>query len=332
MKFRKNVLVSMFVAASLAFTAPAALADTFKMAIGDAAGGTQWELGTSFAKAFSEKTGGKHKVDLFPNGQLGDEQDTVNNASMGLLDFSILAINNVTPFSPSVGVLTLPYVIQSVEDAKTLTQGEIGQQLTENTIRDAGVRIVGWAYSGFRVLTNSKKPVQTLDDLKGLVIRVPKNEIMIATYQAWGVNPTPMSWAETFTALQQRVVDGQDNPYITVSAMKFNEVQKYITNVRYIFSLEPLIISEQVFQAQKPDVQEAILEAGREATEHSYKYLLETEEKIRAELTAKGMEISDPANGEKEWIEKATTTVWPKFYKSIGGKDKLDAALKSLGR
>lgn len=332
MKFRKNVLVSMFVAASLAFTAPAALADTFKMAIGDAAGGTQWELGTSFAKSFSEKTGGKHKVDLFPNGQLGDEQDTVNNASMGLLDFSILAINNVTPFSPSVGVLTLPYVIQSAEDAKKLTQGEIGQQLTENTIRDAGVRIVGWAYSGFRVLTNSKKPVQTLDDLKGLVIRVPKNEIMIATYQAWGVNPTPMSWAETFTALQQRVVDGQDNPYITVSAMKFNEVQKYITNVRYIFSLEPLIISEQVFQAQKPDVQKAILEAGREATEHSYKYLLETEERIRAELTAKGMEISDPANGEKEWIEKATTTVWPKFYKSIGGKDKLDAALKSLGR
>lgn len=332
MKFRKNVLVSMFAAASLAFTAPAALADTFKMAIGDAAGGTQWELGTSFAKAFSEKTGGKHKVDLFPNGQLGDEQDTVNNASMGLLDFSILAINNVTPFSPTVGVLTMPYVIQSAEDAKKLTQGEIGKELTENTIRDAGVRIVGWAYSGFRVLTNSKKPVATLDDLKGLVIRVPKNEIMIATYQAWGVNPTPMSWAETFTALQQRVVDGQDNPYITVSAMKFNEVQKYITNIRYIFSLEPLIISEQVFQAQKPDVQKAILEAGQAASEHSYKYLLETEEKIRAELTAKGMEISDPANGEKEWIEKATTAVWPKFYKSIGGKDKLDAALKALGR
>ncbi|AMO38342.1 TRAP transporter substrate-binding protein [Thauera humireducens] len=332
MKFRKNVLVSMFAAASLALAAPAALANTFKMAIGDAAGGTQWELGTSFAKAFSEKTGGKHKVDLFPNGQLGDEQDTVNNASMGLLDFSILAINNVTPFSPTVGVLTLPYVIQSAEDAKKLTQGEIGKQLTENTIRDAGVRIVGWAYSGFRVLTNSKKPVKTLDDLKGLVVRVPKNEIMIATYQAWGVNPTPMSWAETFTALQQRVVDGQDNPYITVAAMKFNEVQKYITNIRYIFSLEPLIISEQVFQAQKPDVQKAILEAGQAASEHSYKYLLETEEKIRAELTAKGMEISDPANGEKEWIEKATTTVWPKFYKSIGGKDKLDAALKSLGR
>jgi tripartite ATP-independent transporter DctP family solute receptor len=332
MKLRKTVLVPLLTAASLLISAPSAIAATFKMAIGDAAGGTQWELGTSFAKTFGEKTGGKHKVDLFPNGQLGDEQDTVNNASMGLLDFSILAINNITPFSPTVGVLTLPYVIQSAEDAKKLTQGEIGKQLTENTIRDAGVRIVGWAYSGFRVLTNSKKPVKTLDDLKGLVIRVPKNEIMIATYQAWGVNPTPMSWAETFTALQQRVVDGQDNPYITVSAMKFNEVQKYVTNIRYIFSLEPLVISEQVFQSQKPDVQKAILEAGQAATDHSYKYLLETEEKIRADLAAKGMEIVDPANGEKEWIEKATTAVWPKFHKSIGGKDKLDAALQALGR
>jgi tripartite ATP-independent transporter DctP family solute receptor len=332
MKLRKSVLVPLLAAASLLISAPAAVADTFKMAIGDAAGGTQWELGTSFAKAFSEKTGGKHKVDLFPNGQLGDEQDTVNNASMGLLDFSILAINNITPFSPSVGVLTLPYVIQSAEDAKKLTTGAIGKELTETTIRDAGVRIVGWAYSGFRVLTNSKKPVQTLNDLQGLVIRVPKNEIMIATYQAWGVNPTPMSWAETFTALQQRVVDGQDNPYITVAAMKFNEVQKYVTNIRYIFSLEPLIISEQVFQAQKPDVQKAILEAGQAATEHSYKYLLETEDQIKKELVAKGMQIVDPADGEKEWIEKATTTVWPKFYKAIGGKDKLDRVQKELGR
>ncbi|KAA3655494.1 MAG: C4-dicarboxylate ABC transporter substrate-binding protein [Proteobacteria bacterium] len=331
MNIKKTVLLPLITAGLLA-AAPGVMAAKFKMALGDAAGGTQWELGQTFKTLFEQKTGGKHTVDLFPNGQLGDEQNTVNNAALGTLDFSVLAINNVTPFSPSVGVLTLPYVIQSAEDAKTLTQGPIGKELTENTIRDAGVRIVGWAYSGFRVLTNSKRPVTSLADLKGLVIRVPKNEIMIATYQSWGINPTPMAWSETFTALQQGVVDGQDNPYITVSAMKFNEVQKYITNVRYLFSLEPLIVSESVFQDQKPEVQKAILEAGKEATEHSYKYLLETEDKIKKELAAKGMQISDAANGEKEFIEKATAAVWPKFYESIGGKAKLDQALKSLGR
>ncbi|MEO9148033.1 MAG: TRAP transporter substrate-binding protein, partial [Burkholderiaceae bacterium] len=281
---------------------------------------------------FEEKTGGKHKVDLFPNGQLGSEENTVSNAQMGLLDFSLLAINNITPFSPTVGVLTLPYVILSAEDAKKLVTGDVGKELTENTVRDAGIRIVGWTFTGFRVLTNSKRPVKTIEDLKGLKIRVPKNEIMIASYNAWGINPTPMAWSETFTALQQGVVDGQDNPYMTVWSMKFNEVQKYITPIRYVFSLEPLIVSEAIFKKQPADVQKAILDAGAEATEHSYKFLGETEDKIKKELVAKGMEIDQPANDEKQWIDKATTIVWPKFYKSIGGKDKLDKVLKTLGR
>ena len=330
-KFKKTTLATLF-AATAFLGANHAFATTFKVAVGDAQGGTQMEMAGKFKKAFEEKTGGKHKVDLFPNSQLGSEEDTVNNAAMGTLDFSVVAINNITPFSPTVGILTLPYVIQSLDEAKKLTQGEIGKELTENTLRDANVRIVGWAYSGFRVLTNSKRPVKTLADLQGLKIRVPKNEIMIATYQSWGINPTPMAWSETFTALQQGVVDGQDNPYITVSAMKFNEVQKYITNLRYVFSLEPLVVSESMFKRQPADVKKAILDAGAEATEHSFKYLQDTESKIKKDLVAKGMQIVEPADGEKEFIAKATSTVWPKFYKSIGGKDKLDKVQKVLGR
>ena len=331
MNFKTTFIGSVVAMAALLATSGAA-ATTFKVAVGDAQGSAQYELGTKFKALFEAKTGGKHKIDLFPNGQLGSEETTVNSASMGTLDFSILAINNVTPFSPTVGVLTLPYVIQSAAEAKKLVTGEVGKELTANTVRDAGVRIVGWTFTGFRVLTNSKKPVKTLADLQGLKIRVPKNEIMIASYQAWGINPTPMAWSETFTALQQGVVDGQDNPYITVHSMKFNEVQKYITNIRYVFSLEPLIVGEGLFKKQPADVQKAILDAGAEATEHSYKYLLETEDKIRKELVAKGMVITDAADGEKEWISKATTAVWPKFYKSIGGKEKLDRIQKLLGR
>ena len=331
MKFNKYFAAIPALATATLF-ASGAYATTFKVAVGDAQGSTQWELGTFFKKKFEEKTGGKHKIDLFPNGQLGSEENTVSNAQMGLLDFSLLAINNVTPFSPTVGVLTLPYVIQSAEEAKKLVTGDVGKELTENTVRDAGIRIVGWTFTGFRVLTNSKRPVKTLDDLKGLKIRVPKNEIMIASYQAWGINPTPMAWSETFTALQQGVVDGQDNPYFTVYAMKFNEVQKYITPIRYVFSLEPLIVSESIYQKQPADVKQAILDAGKEATEHSYTFLLESEDKIKKDLIAKGMEIDPPANEEKQWIDKATTQVWPKFYKSIGGKDKLDHVLKVLGR
>lgn len=328
----QKLLLPMAVSAATLTLSGQAMAETWKMALGDAAGGTQYELGTTFADLVEEKTEGEVTIDLFPNGQLGSEQDTVNNASMGLLDLSVLAINNITPFSPTVGVMTLPYVIQSPEDAKTLTQGEIGEELTQNTIRDAGVRILGWAYSGCRRLTNSARPVASPEDLDGLVIRVPKNEIMISAYQSWGVNPNPLAWSETFTALQQGVVDGQDNPYITIDAMKFYEVQDHVTESCYVFSMEPLIISEGKFQSLSPEMQALVLEAGREATDHSYDYLLDTEASIKERLVEEhGMQITQPANDEQQWIEMATG-IWPDFYDSIGGKEKLDEVLAALGR
>ena len=118
-------------------------AKRFKVAVGDAGGSAQHELGKKFAEEIERLSGGKHRVKLFLNGQLGSEQDTVNEAAMGTLDLSLLAINNITPFSPTVGIFTLPYVILSLDDAVALTQGAVGQELTENTIRDAGVRILG---------------------------------------------------------------------------------------------------------------------------------------------------------------------------------------------
>lgn len=316
---------------AMMFAMPAA-AKNFKIAVGDSANSPQEATGKFFVEALEELTDGKHTGTLFLNGQLGSEQDTVNDAAIGVLDMSLLAINNITPFSPTVGVFTLPYVILSLEDAETLTQGPVGQTLTENTLRDAGVRIVAWTYTGFRRLTNSKKPVATVEDLQDLVIRVPKNEIMIDTYKAWGINPTPMAWSETFAGLQTKVVDGQDNPYMTINSMKFYEVQDYVTNLRYIFSIEPLIVSEAVFQDLKEEDQNAILEAGRIATRNSAQFLRDSEAAVKEELISQGMEIIDPANNEEMFIKLATEAVWPKHYESIGGVEKLNEVLTAIGR
>ncbi|AUM75811.1 TRAP transporter substrate-binding protein [Paracoccus jeotgali] len=318
-------------AAVLFLTLPAVAAE-YRIAVGDGAGGTQEALGKAFVAALEEQSGGKMNGKLFVNGQLGDEQDTVTAAATGTLDFSILAINNITPFSPSVGTLTLPYVILSQEDAEKVTQGDVGQQMIEQTIEDAGVRIIGWGYSGFRVLTNSKKPVSTVADLQGLVIRVPKNEIMIETYKSWGISPTPMAWGETFAALQQKVVDGQDNPFMTVYAMKFDEVQKYITDLHYLFSIEPLIVSEALFTSLSDEEQAQVLAAGEAATKASSEFLRAEEAKIKEELVSRGMEITEPADDEQEFMKLATEAVWPQFYDQIGGKEVLDNVLTSLGR
>ena len=322
---------ALLISCALAFTAPAALAaKSFKVALGGGAGGSQHALANKFAEELKSETDGKYEAKLFLNSQLGSEQDTVNDAAMGLLDFSVVAINNITPFSPSVGVFTLPYMIQSLDEAVKLTQSDAAGILVKNTIRDAGVRIVGWTFSGFRVLTNSKKPVKNLDDLKGLVIRVPKNEIMIDTYKAWGINPTPMAWAELFTALQQKVVDGQDLSIVDIESVKFHEVQKYISNIHYNFLLEPMIMSESVFQEQPKQVQEAILAAGKKATLHSAQFLREKEVAALDNLLKNGMEMTEV--DEQEWITKATTLVWPKYYDSVGGKEQINNVLRSLGR
>ena len=144
--------------------------------------------------------------------------------------------------------------------------------------------------------------------------------------------PTPMAWSETFAGLQTQVVDGQDNPYTTINAMKFYEVQKYVTNIRYIFSIEPLIISESVFQDLSSKDQEIVLEAGKRATLASAQFLRDKEAEIKQILLDKGMEIMDPENDEAEFIDLATKAVWPKFYESIGGIEKLNTVLTAIGR
>ncbi len=327
----KSRTPALLLSCALLFSAPLTQAATkFKVALGGGAGGAQHALATRFVAELESGTDGRFSADLFMNSQLGSEQDTVNDAALGLLDFSVVAINNITPFSPTVGVFTLPYIIQNLDEAVKLTQSKAAEEMVENTIRDAGVRIVGWTFSGFRVLTNSRKPVRNLDDLQGLVIRVPKNEIMIDTYKAWGINPTPMAWAELFTALQQKVVDGQDLSIVDIESVKFNEVQKYISNIHYNFLLEPMIMSESVFREQPEAVQQAILAAGQKATLYSAQFLREKEARATESLLSKGMEMNDV--DETEWIDKATAGVWPKYYDSVGGKDKINNVLRVLGR
>lgn len=324
------VMASLAVSSPFLAASSASAEEVFKIALGGTENGSQHVMATKFVEELEKLTNGSHTADLFTNSQLGSEQNTVNDAAMGLLDFSIVAINNITPFSPTTGVFTLPYVFTSNEDVVEVVHSDVVDKVVENTVRDAGVRIVGWTLSGFRYLTNSKRPVTNLEDLDGLIIRVPKNEIMIDTYQAWGVNPTPMAWSEVFTALQQKVVDGQDLSIIDIEKTRFYEVQDYLTELHYNFLLEPLIVSESVFQSQSDEVKEAILKAGEAATLRSYEFLTQQESVVREELIRQGMEITS-LEDEDEWKQRAIDNVWPDYYDSVG-LDLINQTLVTLGR
>jgi TRAP-type transport system periplasmic protein len=286
---------------------------------------------TKFKELAESYSNGRIEVQIYPNNQLGGEQEMFQGARVGTLEMTDGAVNNLTPFAPAVGFLSFPYMFETQDQAYTILDGDIGQQLKETVIDQAGVRILGFLEGGFRVLTNSRRPVRNIGDLEGLKIRVPGNEIMIDTWKAFGINPTPLPWPETFTALQQRTVDGQENPYWVIWEENFNEVQKYVTEVRYLMWLGPLVIGENFFQTLPEDLQDIVVRAGREAVDHQRSVMTERNEQFRRELIERGMEMIEPED-EDEWIRRAKS-IWPKFYESIGGRelvDKIEEIKKSM--
>jgi len=324
-----SMIVFMVIAMILPVSASAG--KTLKIGLGDPIDSDQGVLALRFKEIIETTSNGEYKIDIFPAGQLGDEQKMVKDSRRGSIDGAVVAVNNITPFAKSVGILTLPYLMKSFEDAVQATTGELGDKWREALIKEAGVHVLGWAYSNFRVLTNSKKPVTTLADLKGLKIRVPKNAIMIGTWKALGAEPIPMAWPETFTALQQKVVDGQDNPHITNYTMKFYEVQNYSSECHYLFSLQPLVVGEKFFKSLSADDQAMFTRAGIEAQQANLLFSVTKSEEARQNMIKKGvkyLEIED----EDKWAKAAMDAVWPQFYDTVGGKAEVDNVVKILSK
>ncbi|UTW11180.1 TRAP transporter substrate-binding protein [Marinobacterium rhizophilum] len=304
-------------------------AKTLKLGLGDPLESDQGALASRFKELVEYYSNGDIKVTLYPNGALGGETEMVQNTRLGSLDVASVAIGNITPFSKELGVLTMPYLMKNHSDAVKLTTGELGDRWNKIAQEKVGVNILGWTYSNFRYLTNSKQPVKNLSDVQGLKVRIPQDPIMLATWEAWGANPIPMAWSETFTALQQGVVDGQDNPYIVNNTMKFYEVQDYLTEVHHMYSLQPLLIGNKTFAKMSDEERSILTRAGLEAQQYALMFQVLEAGKARDNLVANGMEVFELEDEEK-WIELAREKVWPKFYDSIGGKDNFDKVLEQI--
>jgi tripartite ATP-independent transporter DctP family solute receptor len=242
------------------------------------------------AEEVEKNTNGKVEVQIYPGGQLGGEERTYQDIQNRVVQIGSMAVNNAALFSPSLLVFDLPYIFPSAE-ACYKVMDENWDAVNERMIKESGNMAIAWMVQGFRVLSNSQRPVKTLADLSGLKIRVPNNPVMIDTFRAWGCDPTPMAWDETFNALQQHVVDGQENPYTVFASNKFEEVQKYITNVHYKMWLGPVVVNASWLKKQPEDVQKAILDAGKEVTKANRALIAQMEADLIAELTKKGFEV-----------------------------------------
>lgn len=325
--FKKTLITSAILTTLMA---QAAHAETFQVGMGDPIDSDQGALAQRFKELVEQLSDGEMQVELFPGGQLGSETSMIQDTRIGKLDFALVGVGNLTPYASRLGALTMPYAIRSHADAVKATTGPLADRWNAIAEEEAGVHIVSWLYSNFRYLTNSQRPVTTLEDIEGLKVRVPQNELMLATYEAWGASPISMSWPEVFTGLQQGVIDGQDNPYIVNYTMKFHEVQDYLTEVHYQYSLQPIVMGVRSYEKLSDEERAIIDRAGLEAQLYALQFQLTEASKAREAMEAEGVEVST-LEDEEEWIRIAKEEVWPEFYDEIGGQEAFEEMQKALG-
>lgn len=312
-------------------TSAFAAKQNFKVAVGDPEDSEQGVAARAFKQYVEEKSKGDIEISLFYSGQLGDESEAFKNVQKGSLPFAVGGIANLVPFEKRLGILNLPYLFDNLDEVVAGTNGKAADLLQSYALK-AGFRVLCWTYTDFRWISNSKRPIKNINDIKGLKFRVPQSPVLIAAYKAFGGSPTPISWAETFTALQQGVVDGQCYGYIGFKAMKFNEAnQKYITEVHYTYQLQPLVMSERVYRKLTPELQKIFVDGGVYAQEQVLKYQKEEAQAAKDALIAAGVVI-DKLEDEAVWKEAALQKVWPEVAKEVGGKDAINAYLKAMGK
>ena len=166
------------------------------------------------------------EIQEFPAGQIGSEERSFQDVQQGILQMTVLAVNNASIFSPSLGAFDLPYIFKSVKEFDDCVD-QNWDLINKRMEAESGTVAIAWHSQGFRFITNSKQPISTLAELAPVKIRTPNNPIMIGVYRAWGTDPVPMAMDETFNALQQKVVDGQDNPLVSIATNRFYELAAF---------------------------------------------------------------------------------------------------------
>lgn len=250
-----------------------------------------------FAEALEAAKPGHFEVQFFPNRQLGDEKDMLQGIQLGTVDAGLITNSIVGNVDPAYTINDLPFLYKDDAAVYKVLDGPLGQELFD---RVADKKIIGlsWCASGFRNMANRVRPINTPEDVAGLKFRVIESPLFVGMFDNLGGAGVPMPFGEVFTALQQGTIDGMENPTWSIQANKMNEVTKYLSITRHIYSATPILMSGKLFNSLSAEDQGIVKAAAQTACEQQRAFQLEQEKGIIADLAAKGMvvnEIADPA-------------------------------------
>ena len=340
MKLRTFLTSAVAAAAALAFTAPAAMAQTaykseYRMSLVLGTAFPWGKGGELWANKVRERTNGRINIKLYPGVSLiqGDQTREFSALRQGVIDMAVGSTINWSPQVKQLNLFSLPFLMPDYAAADALTQGEVGKSLFQ-TLDKAGVVPLAWGENGYREISNSKKAIKSPDDLKGMKIRVVGSPLFLDTFTALGANPTQMSWADAQPAMASSAVDGQENPLSVYMAAKLYTVaQKHLTLWGYMNDPLIFVVNKDIWNSWTPAdreiVKQAAIDAGKEQIVIARKGVIEADKPLLKEIASHGVTVTQLSPAEREAFVKATRPVVEKWKGQIGA-DLVNLAEKSI--
>jgi tripartite ATP-independent transporter DctP family solute receptor len=290
----KRRILALLLAAT--FAAPAALAQTAPIKLRFSHSGTEADsqhlAALEFAKGVKERTNGALTVQVFPNSGLGNDNAALSATRGGTIDIAMSGNPYFTGMVSKLNALDLPYLFDSTQQAYAVLDGPVGRSLLDEL---GAFNLKGLAFLevGFRSLANSKRPINTAADIKGLKLRTTPNAAHMKAFQLLGANPQAMPYSEVYQALESHAIDGHENAPQIMAASKMYEVQKYLSLTRHAYTAMPMAMNKARFEGLSPEFQKALLDSAAAAAKFQRDYNNSNEPKLIAELRANGMQVNE---------------------------------------
>lgn len=286
---------------------------------------SEWHAGAvRWKELVDQKLNGQPQIRLITSASLSknNQRTELEMAQAGTLGGSWESSILLTLVDPKWTVWSLPWLFNSYEEAERACTSELGEQMLKS-LEEKGLIGLGYGFNGFRMLTNSKRPVATVDDIRNLKIRVPSIQMYIALFRLWGADPSSMNFGDLIVALREGGMDGQENPLHVIESRGLWEMQKYLTIWQYSFDPIVFCFSREVWDRLTPGVQNTLREAASEACAYQRKVVVENEQKHLETLKEKGMEVTILPPEAVAQFKSLSQKIYEK-YEPIIGKELLD--------
>ena len=275
----------------------------------------QHTLAVEFKRLVEEGTDGEVTVTIFPNGQLGNDQQMIDGTRSGIIDITLVGLNNYTGLVPEAGAFELPFIFPTRDVAYAALDGAPGE-VVSGRLAENGLHVLGYPENGYRNMTNNRGPIREPGDLAGLRMRVNNSKALNDMFALLDANPQQLPVAELYTALETGVVDAQDHPIGVVVSFKFNEVQDYLSLTQHAYAALGWTMNQASFDGLTPEQQQVVTDAAKSAVDMQRALVAENEDSMIAGLEAEGMEVNRDVDAAA--FQAAIKPVWDNFVAENG--------------